>query len=257
MAKYPAINKSRAQKAKNLTYKAGRKVEWIVHHYTAGKGTAEENCIYFGREQANASADFFIDLDGTIWQFNADLRNYYSYHCGCNSKYTKWVYNSNSIGIEMVGTGAEFTRAQKDSLRALTLALMEDFGIDADHVVRHYDCNAVHKLCPFAYCGSAKKDEKWRELHAYVTKGEWSDMATKEEIAQAVWGADIKGYPAGHRLYLCNKMDYETSDPTGRGCELNDHDHIKWIAAAISGIQDELREIKAALDIDDKVGGTE
>lgn len=189
MAEYPEINRSRAQKSKNLTMKVGRKVEWIVHHYTAGKGTAEENCIYFGREQVGASADFFIDLDGTIWQFNADLRNYYSYHCGCNSKYTKWVYNSNSIGIEMVGTGAEFTQAQKDSLRALTLALMEDFGIDASHVVRHYDCNTVHKLCPFAYCGSAAKDRKWAELHAYVTtKEEIVNKDDIKEIAKAVWG---------------------------------------------------------------------
>ena len=169
---YPAINRSRAQTKRNLTYKKGRKVTHIVHHYTAGKGTAEENCIYFGRENLQASADFFIDLDGAIWQFNADLRNYYSWHCGCASKYTKWVFNSSSIGIEMVGTGAEFTQAQKDSLRALTLALMEDFGVPACNVVRHYDCNGVRKLCPFAYCGTAAKDAKWDELHAYVTGGE-------------------------------------------------------------------------------------
>lgn len=195
MAEYPEINKSRAQRARNLTYKAGRSVQWIVHHYTATNASAENNCIYFGREQVGASADFFIDLDGTIWQFNADLRNYYSWHCGCSSSYTKRVYNSNSIGIEMVGTGGEFTQAQKESLRALTLALMEDFGIDASHVVRHYDCNTVHKLCPFAYCGSAAKDRKWAELHAYVTnmEGDWLDMATMKEVQQAVWGYRNEG----------------------------------------------------------------
>lgn len=244
MAEYPEINKSRAQRARNLTYKANRSVQWIIHHYTATNASAENNCIYFGREQVGASADFFIDLDGSIWQFNADLRNYYSWHCGCSSSYTKYVYNSNSIGIEMVGAGGEFTQAQKDSLRALTLALMEDFGIDASHVIRHYDCNTVHKLCPFAYCGSAAKDKKWKELHAYITQeGDWSDMATKEEIAQAVWGADVKGYSAGERLYLANKMDFDTSDPTGRGCELNDHDHIKWIAKTVT----ETAEAVAAL----------
>lgn len=188
MADYPEINKSRAQRARNLTYKANRSVEWIVHHYTATNASAENNCIYFGREQVGASADFFIDLDGSIWQFNAEIANYYSWHCGCSSNYTKYVTNANSIGIEMVGTGGEFTQAQKESLRALTLALMEDFGIDASHVVRHYDCNTVHKLCPFAYCGSAAKDQKWAELHAYVTNQE-EDMAIEyDKLAQAVWG---------------------------------------------------------------------
>lgn len=193
MAEYPAINKSLAQIKRNVTMKVGRKVEWIVCHYTAGAGTAEDNCTYFGRQQVGASADFFIDLDGSIWQFNADLRNYYTYHCGCSSKYTKFVYNSNSIGIEMCGTGAEFTQAQKDSLRALTTALMEDFGIAADHVVRHYDCNTVRKLCPYAYCGTAAKDRKWAELHAYVTTKEDEEVEIDyEKMARYIWGYQNK-----------------------------------------------------------------
>ena len=195
MAEYPAINKSLAQIKRNVTMKVGRKVEWIVVHYTAGSGTAKDNCTYFGREQVGASADFFIDLDGAIWQFNADLRNYYTYHCGCPSKYTRFVTNADSVGIEMVGTGSEFTQAQKASLRALTLALMEDFGVAADHVVRHYDCNTVHKLCPFAYCGNAAKDRRWAELHACVTTKEEEDMEIDyDKLARAVWGYQNKKF---------------------------------------------------------------
>lgn len=245
---YPSINKSLAHVGRNQTNKVGRKIEYIVDHFTATKASAANNCKCFANNDMNASADYFIDLDGSIWLCNGDIRNYYSYHCGASSKYTKYVYNSNSIGIEMVGTGGEFTQAQKDSLRALHLALMEDFGIPAENVVRHYDCNTVHKLCPLAYCGTAAKDKKWRELHAYVTKGEWSDMATKEEIAQAVWGADVRGYSAGERLYLANKMDFDTSDPTGRGCELNDHDHIKWIAKVLSDLTQKVEELNAKVD---------
>lgn len=76
----------------------------------------------------------------------------------------------------------------------------------------------------------------------------WSDMATKEEIAEAVWGHDINGHGAGERLYLCNKMDYDKSDPTGRGVELTTHDHVKHIAKAVA----ELSEAVAALSA--KVG---
>ena len=66
----------------NVTKKTGRTVNHIVIHYTGGKGSAKNNCIYFGGAKRNASADYFIDPDGTIYLFNGDIKNYYSWHCG-------------------------------------------------------------------------------------------------------------------------------------------------------------------------------
>ena len=38
-----------------------------------------------------------------------------------------------------------------------------------------------------------------------------------------------------------------TYDPTGRGMELNDHDHIKWIAKAVADNAEDIKAIKEQL----------
>ena len=83
---------------------------------------------------------------------------------------------------------------------------------------------------------------------------EWSDMATKAEIQEAVWGKKIGGKRADDLLAL----NGSTSDPTGRNMKLNDHDHIKWIAATLVDLRDEVRDLKQKLALaDEKVGGTD
>ena len=80
------------------------------------------------------------------------------------------------------------------------------------------------------------------------------DMASASEIAKAVWDHKIGGKKASD----LQALDGSTKDPTGRGMELNDHDHIKWIAATLKDLTDEVREIRMALAIGDaKVGGSE
>ena len=84
--------------------------------------------------------------------------------------------------------------------------------------------------------------------------GDWSDMATKAEIQEAVWGKKIDGRRADDLLAL----NGSTSDPTGRNMKLNDHDHIKWIAATLVDLRDEVRELRATLEVGEaKIGGTE
>lgn len=39
-----------------------------------------------------------------------------------------------------------------------------------------------------------------------------------------------------------------TYDPTGRGMELNDHDHIKWIAKAVADNGVAIADLKARMD---------
>ena len=193
---YPAIRKDYAQTRWNVTMKTRRTVSYIVAHYTGTDASAENNCKYFSGGNRQASADFFIDKDGTIWQFNADPKNYYAWHCG-DGKGKYGISNSNSIGIEVVSSGAEYTQAQKDALRALTAALMADYGVSAANVVRHYD--ASRKRCPAAYCGSSANDAKWKELHAYVTGGKApakQPESASEPVSKAgltvdgLWGKD-------------------------------------------------------------------
>lgn len=159
-----------AQTKHNVTKKTGRSIEYIVVHYTGGTGTGEENCKYFSSGDKQASADYFIDKDGTIWQFNRDISNYYTWHCG-DGKGKNGITNANSIGIECISNGEEFARDQKDALRALVKTLKKTYDIDNDHVVRHYDASG--KQCPAPYSGSETKDEKWYDLWKYIT-GDWA-----------------------------------------------------------------------------------
>lgn len=159
------INKKYAQKKYNVTKKSGRSIKYLVIHNTGTNSSAENNCKYFSGGNRNASADFFIDKDGSIFQYNSDIKNYYSWHCG-DGKGKYGITNANSIGIEVVSADAEFKTAQKESLRWLVHKLMTEYGIKKDSLKRHYD--ASHKSCPGAYCGNSQKNAKWTALKSYL-----------------------------------------------------------------------------------------
>lgn len=172
MANYPKVNTAYAQTRYNVTKCANRKtnkaIKYIVIHNTGTTATAQNNCKYFSGGNRNASADYFINKDGSIYKFNANLKTYYSWHCG-DGYGAYGVTNYNSIGIEVVSAGTKFTDAQKKALNKLVLALMDDFDVPASRVVRHYD--ASRKSCPSYYAASSgTKLKRWNELHSYITK---------------------------------------------------------------------------------------
>ncbi len=183
---YPKMNKTYAQTYWNLTSCADRRknkaVKYIVIHYTGTSACAKNNCIYFSGGNRNASADFFIDKDGSIYRFNGNLATRYSWHCG--DGYGKYgITNYNSIGIEVVSAGAEYTAKQKEALRKLVRALMEDFNVPASRVCRHYD--ASRKRCPAPYAGSTAKNNKWKTLHKYITSGDTAKKAATTTASTA------------------------------------------------------------------------
>ena len=164
------INKSYAQLRYNVSRKTGRAVKYIVVHYTGTSASAENNCKYFGTGNRNASADYFINKNGSVFQFNADTHNYYSWHCGGGSSYGPM--NNNSIGIEVVSAGEDFSVEQINALTELIAMLRKEFGISADNVVRHYDCNSIRKLCPYPYINA----QKWADLKKRITSGQSSSV---------------------------------------------------------------------------------
>ena len=206
---YPAMVKTYMQKKYNVTKRKNRRtnksVKYIVVHYTATEASAKNNCIYFSGGNRNASADYFIDRDGTIYKFNADCANYSTWHVG-DGKGKYGITNANSIGIEVVSKGTEYTKAQKDSLRKLVMAIMEDYGVPAENVVRHYD--ASRKICPKPYCGSKSKDQKWAALHAHIT-GQTNKVEDK---------------PAEFKPYLvkvtCSVLNIRSNPGTNAACKI-------------------------------------
>lgn len=180
MASKPKVVTKYAQTKYNLTKVSNRKtagaVKYSVTHYTGTMAYAENNCKYFSGGDRRSSADFFIDRDGTVYQFNANLNIYYSWHCG--DGYGKYgITNYNSIGIEVVSDGRLFTEAQEEALRDLNLWLMSEYGILPKNCVRHYD--ASRKICPAPYAGSTVKDRRWNVLHDKIT------TANKKKVVKA------------------------------------------------------------------------
>lgn len=174
----------------NTTRAAGREIRYIVIHYTAGVssavGRAAKTAAMFAAGTRSASADFIVD-DGTAVQYNPDIENRYCWHCG-GSKYNSKggslygiAKNKNSIGIEICSTNTTnssaaanaadwyYTDAALETARELTVYLMDRYGIDADHVIRHYDVTG--KLCPgiIGWNADSGDESKWEAWHASLT----------------------------------------------------------------------------------------
>lgn len=132
----------------NNSNRALNTIQWIVLHYTAGKGdTAKGNCSYFYSVYRGASAHYFVD-ETSIYQCVLD--NDIAWHCGTTGKYYSACRNSTSIGIEMCSDFKNGAYYISDATVARTLKLvkylMKKYNIDKSHVIMHY--NVTHKNCP-------------------------------------------------------------------------------------------------------------
>lgn len=230
----PTINKYHGDY--NVTSKSGT-YSYIVCHYvgngTSASGNAKNNCIYFSGGNRGASAHYFID-DGGIWEY-ADPSVYYTWHCG-DGKGKYGITNSNSIGIEVCQNGdVPYTEQEIEYLTQLVGYLMEKYNIPASNVVRHYD--ASRKSCPYYY---AKRQDKWDELKERITSGGNDMPLTDSDISRIweyLWSGDNSGENCYNKLVNANMYAHmafdqitRRDDPTGRGVEMSDHEHIKWLA---------------------------
>lgn len=148
--------------------RGGHRIEYIAVHYTATRASANANCRYFASRATGASAHYFIDGSGTIWQSVPDGDTAYAVG--------NWNANQRSVSIEVVSAGEDFSEAEIAELAWLTQRLMRQYGVPASKVVRHYDFASIgfpgswaspHKLCPRPYIDAAK----WSALHARITGG--------------------------------------------------------------------------------------
>lgn len=214
----------------NTTASKGRKLSYIVIHYTAGvsskPGSAANTAKYFATTDRDASADFIVD-DTTMVQYNPDLKNRYCWAVGGAKNNTKGgrlygiAKNTNCISIEICSTNStgkmqsansptySFTDAVLKNALDLTKYLMTEYGIDADHVIRHYDVNG--KLCPgiIGWNAESGSESKWNAFKAqlsgttpskgnltYVGKGIGSATALEQmEVRKA---AKVSSASLGH-----------------------------------------------------------
>lgn len=133
-------------------------VNGVVIHYVGNPGTtAEQNNSYFENlaitGETYASSHFLIGLEGEII---------------CNVPLDEIAYctgprNADTISIECChpdDTGT-FTQATYDSLIKLVRWLMDEYSLDTDQIIRHYD--ATGKECPLYY---VENPEEWEQFLA-------------------------------------------------------------------------------------------
>lgn len=146
---------------KHITLCEGRKIKYLVIHYTAGatsKGESElsQRKTFLLRE---ASADFVVD-DDSMLQANPDPSRYYCWAVGDKGDgRKKTITNKDCISIEVCcnlkkGTSAAvpnhegwyFTDETLKNLLKLTKILQKTYKIPNENVIRHFDVTG--KMCP-------------------------------------------------------------------------------------------------------------
>lgn len=132
-------------------------VKNIFVHYTANKNTsAAQNRSYFENlkdthDVRGASAHFIIGIEGEILQI-VPLDE---------MAYAVQTRNEDSISIECCYKydNGQFTQETYDSLIKLLAWLVDTYELEADDILRHYDCGG--KKCPLYY---VEHEDAWRIL---------------------------------------------------------------------------------------------
>lgn len=195
-------------------YAAGRGcgVRYIVLHYTANNGdTAKNNCDYYARTAGlQASAHYFVDEYG-VMQSVAEGDT--AWHCGARAYWHPECRNGNSIGVEMCSRkyadGSYYILPETvANAAALTREIMARYGIDADHVLRHYDVTGKH--CPMPWVDDPAQwdafkamltdntdtDEEDEDMTRYNTIDEvpsWAQEETRRLIDRGALQGDENG----------------------------------------------------------------
>ena len=167
-------------------YRVGRTqpVQYIVMHYTANNGdTAQNNCDYYHRVGGlQASAHYFVDEYGVMQSVReCDT----AWHCGARAYWHPECRNANSIGIEMCSRkradGSYYIKPETvANAAALAKDIMQRYGIDTDHVLRHYDVTG--KRCPMPWVDDPGQWTAFKDMLTpknTTTVEEGDDMATR------------------------------------------------------------------------------
>lgn len=198
-------------------YRAGRTqpVRYIVLHYTANNGdTAKNNCDYYQRVGGlKASAHYFCDEHGAMQSVREGDT---AWHCGAEAGQRYWhpeCRNGNSIGIEMCSRkradGSYYIKPETvANAAALAREIMQRYGIDTDHVLRHYDVTG--KRCPMPWVDDPAQ---WTAFLAMLTP----EHQNEEEDENMVKYKTIADVPEWYRSEVQELMDAGALKGTGNG----------------------------------------
>lgn len=185
----------------------GKKVEYIVVHYTADAGSAWSNAEYArrGKDGDPRISSFHYVIDSSsIFQSVAELDT--AWHSGNDDM------SERSIGIEVCSLGEDFTPGEIARLSDLVQDIMARRDIPPENVIRHYDVvdrarygstSNPHKTCPAPYVPTWGDPDnvKWPKLHAQITGG----VAGGEELPMEFIG---RANPTDQLRYFCG-LEYK------------------------------------------------
>jgi len=233
----------------NYTKGRNQRVKYIVIHYTGNKGdTSLANCKYYQGENRSASAHYFVD-ENSIWQSVKDEDK--AWHCGTTGKYYHpECRNSNSIGVEMCSdwSNGEYIITDRTVANAVSLVqfLMKKYGVDIDHIVRHYD--VTHKLCPRPF---VLHPEQWS---AFKSKLEDNTVAVKTQTVEQTTYEYLNDVPEKFRpiidkLMTAGIIQGDGSDATGNGDVINlTHEQVRILVFTYRGGAFDKKLVSAGLE---------
>lgn len=194
-------------------YRAGRTqpVRYIVMHYTANNGdTAKNNCDYYHRVGGlQASAHYFVDEHGAMQSVReCDT----AWHCGARAYWHPECRNGNSIGIEMCSRkradGSYYILPETvANAAALAREIMQRYGIDTEHVLRHYDVTG--KRCPMPWVDDPAQWTAFKEMLKQNDNDEEDENMVKYKT--------IDDVPEWYRSEVQELMDAGALKGTGNG----------------------------------------
>ena len=222
------INKNIGSTLHNTTKRPG-KIEYLAIHYVGGTGDAKANVDYYNKlTTTNASADFFVGHKGDIWQYNPDPAKRYCWAVGGN-KYANGggllygkATNKNTISIEMCvkhrggskdanSPGWYFTDETVKATIELAKHLMQEYGIPADKVIRHFDVNG--KPCPgvVGWNPLTGSVAAWNSFKAAIQTPDELTMACNKLAARGIidspaYWAKGSGYSDANTVLLIKKF---------------------------------------------------
>jgi N-acetylmuramoyl-L-alanine amidase len=125
-------------------------IDMLILHYT-GMRTAAEALDRLCSPEAQVSAHYLIEEDGTLWRLVPEERR--AWHAGLSFWAGRRDINSVSIGIELANPGHEFgyrafPDAQMAALEALCRDILARHPIPARHVLGHSDVAPQRKTDP-------------------------------------------------------------------------------------------------------------
>lgn len=195
------------------------RIKYIVIHYVGALGGAKANCQWYAESNKNASAHYYVDHDGSIWQSVEDAN--VAWHCGSATGYKHpECRNANSIGVEMCVRKKNtktlyasdkdwyFEDATVNSAIELTRYLMRKYNIPAENVIRHYDVTG--KICPNPYVYNYTK-HTWDDFKKALTSASaGSASVSNNKVKEETWSGKVRvTYTGKDGIEVHNTPDFE------------------------------------------------